>query len=328
MNKCMPYVETSTCCRAVGGIGLSCASSNRKPLMTCGAIINTLSLVLTLMGSLALSDSASMTKSWSWVQATGHVREVELKSYAGVSAKVDIIDCSGAKDPAACTANLVGQDFVEQGKHKFERVMSFDSHECGGGDKIKAVFSQLSPEQQASWKQLKDQCEKCKDKAITESTLILSMVTVLPSIATNLQRATKFGDINCQAFVGSVTATFSFLSSMMSMVKYAQACRKEMPESIAVGVDEIKMTWKMGPGFLCVLLGTVIKVIDILIHCLVPTPPGRWKKIEPYPANVMEYLHLFDGPAKAGSNEEATTVGALKLPPSIELASSRESPCS
>lgn len=60
----------------------------------------------------------------------------------------------------------------------------------------------------------------CLDSAsATVSFAIMGAITQIPQMTTDLQRSTRFGDVNCQATMGAVTSfwgTYSGISSLAS----------------------------------------------------------------------------------------------------------------
>eukprot|EP00966_Prymnesium_polylepis_P248048 5735667-Prymnesium_polylepis.1 len=56
--------------------------------------------------------------------------------------------------------------------------------------------------------------------------------TLLARGRTDLQRATAYGDINCQKLFGFTTSVFGCLSGLGSMVTFANSCWKDLPDTI------------------------------------------------------------------------------------------------
>jgi hypothetical protein len=64
-----------------------------------------------------------------------------------------------------------------------------------------------------------------------------------------------------------LTAVAGFFGTLFSLSSYVQGCSKELPDR-SDGGDSID--WVMGPGFICLLIATIIKPIDFFAHLIVP----------------------------------------------------------
>lgn len=121
-----------------------------------------------------------------------------------------------------------------------------------------------------------DYCHQCKDACgSTYNAVIVSLITSLPQLMTDIQRSTRRGDLNCQKVMGVVTGMIGTLSSLSSLSLYADGCLNNLPTSDVLG-DSI--TYSFGPGFACLLLATLLKPFDVLVHFV--TPVVRDKEAE------------------------------------------------
>ena len=113
-----------------------------------------------------------------------------------------------------------------------------------------------------------DYCHQCKNAcASTYNAVIVSLVTSVPQLLTDIQRSTRRGDLNCQKVMGVVTGIIGTLSSLSSLSLYANGCLNNLPTSDNLG-DSI--TYSFGPGFVCLLLATLLKPFDVLVHFVTP----------------------------------------------------------
>ena len=53
-------------------------------------------------------------------------------------------------------------------------------------------------------------------------------------VATDLQRATPYGDVNCQRAMGILTSSYGLFSGLRSMRDFADSCWREQPERFEV----------------------------------------------------------------------------------------------
>ncbi|CAM9291643.1 unnamed protein product, partial [Ectocarpus fasciculatus] len=111
-------------------------------------------------------------------------------------------------------------------------------------------------------------CEDCKDAtASSVSTAIMSLVTCFPTLATDVQRSTRKGDLNCQKFMALLTGFIGTITTLSALSAYAEGCYKELPDTDFNGDD---ITWSLGPGFSMLMLATILKPIDVILHLLLP----------------------------------------------------------
>mmetsp|Transcript_85465 Transcript_85465/g.250161 ORF Transcript_85465/g.250161 Transcript_85465/m.250161 type:complete len:346 (-) Transcript_85465:168-1205(-) len=278
--KLAPCVEHSCCCVALGKLGFACADRARKVVMMTGCCFNLLALLLLVVATLGgLSTSPGTLAKLAWVAGAGEVQlpggraPLGLEISLGLVAQHAKLACLDEPEAAVFRASAASAGFEEPSPGCFEQTTRWeDELACGRG-----------------FQDTNTVCEDCRDSLLPTSTLFLSIFTQLPTMATNLQRATRFGDVNCQAGFGVVTNFVSLLSSMASLLAFKRTCRDAMPETVMGGAV---VTWKLGPGFMLLLAGTLVKLVDILCHCLVPTPRQRWQAPDKSVQDTASYLGL------------------------------------
>merc|ERR1712218_90405 len=134
-----------------------------------------------------------------------------------------------------------------------------------------------------------DACTECVNSAVgTSATVITSVITYWPQLLTDLQRSTRFGDVNCQSAMGATTAILpGTLTSLAALSAFAAICKSAMP----VEFHGTSIHWNLGPGFICLLIATLLKVVDFFYHMALPTPPARWQKPTGEAAtDIVEYM--------------------------------------
>jgi hypothetical protein len=73
-------------------------------------------------------------------------------------------------------------------------------------------------------------CDECESSATgTATAVIVSFVTMLPQISTNLQRSRPDGDMNCQKFLGMLTSLIGFFSTLGAISSYMGGCFNDLP---------------------------------------------------------------------------------------------------
>merc|ERR1712100_826850 len=108
------------------------------------------------------------------------------------------------------------------------------------------------------------------------------------SLTTNLQRATRYGDVNCQKSLGVFGNFLSMITTLVAAAAWSAACYKNLPRAL-FGVT---MEWSHGAGVLCLVFGTLVKVPDALGNLLIRTPEKRWKEQVGPIADLADYLDL------------------------------------
>lgn len=112
-----------------------------------------------------------------------------------------------------------------------------------------------------------DICSECK--AATQSsiaTTIINLLTALPTFSTDMKRATRRGDMNCQKFMAMFTGIMGSLSTLIALSSYVDGCYRNLPSSVA-GVE---VDYRLGPGFICLLVPTFLKPLDVVINLFMP----------------------------------------------------------
>jgi len=113
-------------------------------------------------------------------------------------------------------------------------------------------------------------CEECRtecDAAV--GVAIVSLITIIPTITTDIQRSTRRGDMNCQKFMGILTGVLGFVSTLAALSTYAGGCYHNLPTEY----NGVRINYSLGPGFLCLLVATVLKIIDVVANVFLPVVP-------------------------------------------------------
>lgn len=140
-------------------------------------------------------------------------------------------------------------------------------------------------------------CQGCAETSSgLVGTLIMSLITYLPNFFTDITRMYVNYDVNCQKVSGSFVTLASMIMSLYTWQGYVQSCfgvfyegvipystegaAVPWEEFLAMTDDEKKLlilvsmdyNWKAGPGLICIVTATILKVVDIICNMMVPTP--------------------------------------------------------
>lgn len=290
-----PCIETSACCMACGGTGCKFFEKFRPAIGVVGCGLNFVALVLTIIAAFGLTTSSSLIRSTHWVKGEAVFEGIQVNIYVGQSLRSDQLDCGESTDKARCLQVAAGGAFTEQDGDVYIRNFDWadgaacapqfpDAPVSGAEDSIRAM------------------CEACKNALLSKTTLIMSIVGQLPTMMTNLQRSTRFGDVNCQATMGIVSNGVSFVMSLTSLMTFRSGCYDERTTSFG-GVE---INWDIGVSFRCLTVATCIKIFDLLLHLVLPTPKARQSKPPASVTTLKDYMMLaydYDAP------QDGTTYG-------------------
>jgi len=291
-------IEWSRCCIFCGSRGFPCAHRNRKTVMAVAVGVNLFMWGLLIYPVFGLSLNADQIKNAAW--ATGEARnegqEPFLNVYVGLKARVDEIDCKRVQNRSTCESAMaaigssasVQWPFDSQGDGVYSRVVEWSSDgscpEPGSGLDVGAA-SGPTPGPQAG-----DACRTCQESVgETVTFAIMGVITQIPTIATNMQRSTAFGDVNCQATMGFVSSFFGCFSALMTLRSFSMSCWRNLePESSG---SPITVEWQGGAAFWCLVAASVLKLWDAFSHLATPTPPGRHSK-PPAGSTLVGFMEL------------------------------------
>ena len=77
-----------------------------------------------------------------------------------------------------------------------------------------------------------------------------------------------FTSYRVQLSIGIVTGIIGFLSTMVALAGYSSNCYNMIDSSYgATDIDK-----QLGPAFFLLLVATLLKLVDVIAHSLVPTP--------------------------------------------------------
>ncbi|CAJ1338796.1 unnamed protein product [Effrenium voratum] len=312
--KLSPCIETNICCRTLGSMGVSCGHRHRRPLMLCSCGVSFIAMLLNLVALLAISSNPAVVKATAWsvgimayegnlsFQVNGTTVQpatARVDAWVGLTGRVEELDCSASNDPARCAQRFQGGGLLlgemeELEPGRFQRFVTFDDPDaCWQNFAIPDVGTLGNAVEGLSGGAIPssaEMCESCHESASsTFSLIIMAIVTQVPQMATNLQRATAFGDVNCQATFGVVTSVMGAFSTLSSLMTFRYVCWQSFPSISSDDNSVFDFRWGAGPGFACMVLATLLKFWDAFAHFLVPAPRARSKPAE-QTGDLYDYL--------------------------------------
>lgn len=213
---------------------------------------------------------------------------------------------------------------VDNPHTSFRGVVDFDQFCSGVGAGLERY---LKPED----------CNACNDSSQSlVASLITSCVLYIPTVSTNILRMYPNYDVNCQKTFGTLITALSMCLSLYSFLGYRNKCFNSFyegdvyyaldgesygvvdPEDPAADVV-VNFDWNSGIGYQCIMGATILKVIDILCHLLIPTPSitrNRQEQLDYEKLNTAEAS--FSGETSDNSNPKSKVKPAEESTPPDE----------
>jgi len=275
---CWQACELSYCCLPLGLCGLGFignSPSTRKKIMYFAAFLSKLAIYLGIWACFAVSEDKNLVRIAPW--STG---AVPLNIFFGGNNST-MYKVMQAK---------MGKDFDADAKVKFyiglNGVTVDTRHVLKGqpGAEIKFI----------NWKEasckntflMRDSCNACKDVASSSSTMaIMGVITTIPQLTTNFLRAFPDNDLRCQKAFGIATGLFGMITNLMALQLFNLVCHKDL--------DSDGNYFVAGSGLICISLASILKIYDIVAHCIIPVP-----------RNIKELAHLKLGMIKDGVSKQ------------------------
>jgi hypothetical protein len=274
--KCFPWLLEENCiCTGLGRIRCLFSPDNNRARTCClgfGFFANFLGFLATIYAALSLSESFDLIRLASF--SSGDLKS-ESQFFKPVS--IDL----GLRAIALDNPNTAVHEVI-----RFDQLCDISADVLG---------SYMDP----------DDCAKCADVSSSlVISLIVAVVAYVPTLATDVLRMYSNYDVNCQKMFATVISFFSLAGSTLAYLDYTRNCfgiffegeisfnqdgevvDPDSPEAFVV----VDFDWSIGIGLICLFTGLVLKLIDILCNCCIPTPTitRNLKEQEDYEQLAME----------------------------------------
>lgn len=290
------------------------------------AALNVVQMVLCMIAAFGMTTNDSLLQDTYWVtgeaialQSGNNISmDAPLEFFVGVNMYLVRVDCDEAGNSTECTRwyQSPGNLFEKDGNVYKQHVLWRDSDACQLYDSsVKNAVESVGQ----NLKKMSDACEDCADAMFTNFALVMGILTQIPTITTNLQRSTPFGDLNCQASWGTITCAFGTLTSLIALLAFTQACYVKLPDKI----NNTTMTWRLGYPYLCLILGTSIKIPDGICHLLLSTPEKRWVASTEKLTSLPDYMSLNATPKQQVMETEETSTSSQNGKEALQPTSSQ-----
>eukprot|EP00038_Savillea_parva_P014510 m.216277 g.216277 ORF g.216277 m.216277 type:complete len:310 (-) comp28257_c0_seq1:179-1108(-) len=248
--------ETSRFCRGVGSVGPKSDSirSKRAPIMLTAALVSFACMLLQLIPVISISDNAGTIEATHWTSGRG--------DFTNTTAGITNLEVDVYISVSAYAFNANGNT----------SAVRWNNADC-----------QVS------------QCDNCKNVASsTISVAIIAFITSVAQVATDLQRSSLEGDLNCQRFQGIATALLGFFTTISALSSFMSACGNEFDTDIDFedGSTMRNTSYTWGPSAACLAIATFLKFFDLICHALIVTPALKRSKDD------ADSLFKLDAPAR------------------------------
>lgn len=265
--------EHATVPRLFGRIGLPFFERHRARVMLVSFTVSFVAWAFTIFACCALTDKKSVLRNAHWIKLT--VDKGSAVSYMGLS---------------------------HIGTRLFGGAWSVQSISCGS-----ITFFSRTAQRTATIDDIFDtSCTRCKNAASDAVSLAISgAITQVFQMTTELQRSTRWGDLNCQKLFGVCTSIYGLISTVQSLRSYRADCglQSDVPpwgrtRQVPVDFDDgttgsVEISVEAGLAYALLFIAVWLKALDALLHLLVPTP--KEKQIVPTNYDTMEleeYMNL------------------------------------
>ena len=265
-NCCASGFEHSRFVQTLGRISVG-GERWRKPIMWIALISSCLTMILAILSCLGFEKNENLVRAFPWTKGKFHITSqspplnVEVNFHVGLGAIiVDTLNVPVWLNSAKATK-----------LKQMNEVQTFDSQACKEGFLSETFNTTL--------------CTTCQEaSAGLLVPAIFAVITCLPSIQTDIQRMFPRYDLNCQKFMAVfVAGMFGTISTLATIYGYSSGCWRNFPEKgwhqitpentlrnhINVMFDG---NWYGGPGLSLMIAATLLKVVNMICHLIVPTP--------------------------------------------------------
>jgi hypothetical protein len=254
--RCPRLLEENACCKLWGRVGLIRDWDERKRwwVLHIGFAANLVGFVLTLYSCLAISDNYGVLQRAAFSRGILGDPDFEDRVTIYLGLRAATLDLVNADGPIVVTFD----EFCDLPTESLARYLDDPDETCGT-------------------------CQEVSKSMVL--TVILSCVTFIPSFSTDVLRMYSNYDVNCQKGFSTLFAAASLLLSLNTLLKYNRNCfaafysgvvpfneNFEAVEDATTAAYQVDFDWSMGPGLICLYVGTVLKAVDIACNIIVPSP--------------------------------------------------------
>lgn len=253
--------EDSLCCRTCGSCGFHKCLSWRERVMIFASVLSFIGIIFQLPPVIGITENVNIIKKTAW--ALGDVKENIVYPPAfldSLNATLPEVNWGNAekvfislKGFVLCSSSSC--EFIDWGNDCLELTLCEEAQDYFPAGTFENDCGQY--------------CSDCDSaNAAAEKVAIIGFITAFPQLFTDIQRSTWKGDLNCQKVMGIVTGLFGFFSTLAALSAYNEACGRKLPTEMGT----LELEWRVASSWILIFFAIIMKPIDAIIHCSVPTP--------------------------------------------------------
>lgn len=113
-------------------------------------------------------------------------------------------------------------------------------------------------------------CSRCKSSCLESISMVVThLIASLISVKGNISRSTRAGDRNFVKVSSIISGIIGTITTVVALSVYTDVCWQNLPNTV-LGQT---IYYELGPGFVCLLVATLLKPSDILGNLLMPVIP-------------------------------------------------------
>jgi hypothetical protein len=338
VGRCPRVFEQNLFCDAMGSIGFQNAfgenRTRRRRIMTLSAIFNAVGFILTLLSCLAMSTKYNILTAFSFTN--GHVQSSSVGTTPPEGENNlefrPITMALGLR--AVATENLRSFRYNETGP----AVYTFDEF-CNLTLQANNRSSS-STNTTTTYFPINDKCHSCRD--VSSSLMIslaFSLCVYIPSMSMSFSRMYYNYDVNCRKTLALFTTALSFCLALKTFLGYKNNCYSafsavqipldmhdrtviaatQQQQDTAAADDEVvtvALEWSGGVGVWCLVVAMALKMVELVLHLIVPSPSIARNRHEPADYEVkrqeQDKKSAFndDGDDENGRRQDPSTMAA------------------
>jgi multidrug transporter EmrE-like cation transporter len=289
VGRCPRVLEQNCFCECMGSIGFKKALGEnrvrRRRIMMVSAIFNAVGFVLTLLSCLAMSTNYGVLTAFSFTN--GRIQDSVVGTTSNNNANATTNENNNSLEfrpinmalglRAVATENMRSFRYNETGQdvYTFDEFCDFPQQ---------AIASAYFPT---------DKCKSCRDVSSTLMiSLGISLLAYIPSMSTSFSRMYYNYDVNCRKTLAIFTTALSFCLALKTIIGYKNNCysafydvqipldlqdrevvaQQDASNSTQEGVVTVSMEWNGGVGLLCLVVAMVLKILELTLHLILPSP--------------------------------------------------------
>lgn len=225
--------------RTFGRVGFAACDRYRKPIFLTAFVFSMLGWVFSIAAAFAYTTNDQTVRNVAW--GIGDVADGSLTYYVGLEELVIDDNNNGESGFRSGTIAWVGEQACT-------RAVQFRANSLGGA--LVEAENGVMPH-----------CRTCRNTAVYTCVrlAIVSCITQVFQITTDLQRTTRYGDLNCQKMFGFATSLYGLVSTIETLRVFRLFC----------GLKSAMPPWELSTSLNVTIVDTgALSQIEVIMRCV------------------------------------------------------------